>query len=75
MKIGGIDCPDINHAAQWNPVARTKLSIVSLSRAIVCPEKYLEAGMAEQGRESLIDLVAFTSGVISEPNSTLKRTL
>jgi hypothetical protein len=75
MKIGGIHCPDINHAAQWNPTARTKLPIVSLSRAIVCAEKYLEAGMAEQGRESLIDLLAFTSGVISEPNSTLKRTL
>jgi EAL domain-containing protein (putative c-di-GMP-specific phosphodiesterase class I) len=31
--------------------------------------------MAELGKESLIDLVAFTKGVTNEPNSTLKRTL
>ena len=31
--------------------------------------------MAEQGKESLIDLVAFTKGAVDEPHSTLKRTL
>jgi hypothetical protein len=31
--------------------------------------------MAELGKESLIDLVASTTGVTDEPNSTLKRTL
>jgi len=32
-------------------------------------------GMAQQGAERLIDLVALTKSVVSEPNSTLKRTL
>jgi hypothetical protein len=31
--------------------------------------------MAEQGKESLIDLVAFARLVVDEPGSTLKRTL
>jgi hypothetical protein len=31
--------------------------------------------MAEQGKESLIDLVAFARLVVDEPDSTLKRTL
>ena len=31
--------------------------------------------MAEQGKESLIDLVGFARLVVDEPDSTLKRTL